>query len=197
MTVKAKRAPVRQPVQIPLVVLERGAQIGEVGGALGARVRRQVDALGRQPVAAGHDLLAPPRALRLAGEEDAVLDEVLDVEFRTVQRGFGEPVAALLDEDDVSVIERPVRIVEEIPERIDGAATRSARRREHERIAGALGPALDDDHRQDKCLRGVGLGRATFRHGEPAARHAILVLGRHVDGAVVLFERFSGRSGQR
>ena len=82
---------VRQAVKIPLVVPERGAQIGEVGGALGARVRRQVDALGRQPVTAGRDLLAPSRAPRVAREECAVHDEVLGVEFRAVQRGLGEP----------------------------------------------------------------------------------------------------------
>ena len=129
---------VRQPVQIPLVVSERGAQIGEVDRALGAGVRGQVDALGRQPVAARHDLLAPSRAIRLAREEDAVLDEVLEVEFRAVQRGLGEPVAALLDEDDVSVIQRPVRVVEEVPERVDGAAARPARRREDERVVGVV-----------------------------------------------------------
>ena len=197
MTVNAKRAPYDSPYRFHSSYPSEVRRVGEVRRALGAGVRGQVDALGRQPVAAGRDLLAPSRAIRLAGEEDAVDDEVLEVEFRAVQRGLGEPVAALLDEDDVSVIERPVRIVEEVPQRVDGAAARSARRREDERVVGVVSSALDHDDRQGECFRGVGLGRTSLGHGEPATRHPVLVLERHVHGTVVLLECLIRLSGRR
>ena len=194
---------VRHAVQVPRVVAERRAEVDEVGGALGARVRGEIDAVRDEAIVAG---LAVRR--RDAGRRRLIRSATrrrrCDARRRARgSRAMGSACASprcstrmmsrssAAQSASSSAYQSALNVLAPGPPAVgttSGSAAGSSDR---------LAMIVD---RQLERLLGIGAGRAALGHDQHPARHARRVLGRHLDRTPRIFQGgadHDGRSDRR
>ena len=154
-------------VEVPLVVAECDAEVGNVSGIVGAGVAGHVHGIGGDSGAAGSERLGNPLGVFLLGEHLVQQIHLYLALFGAGEIGLAEADAALVEDDHFAVGgERPEAIFESELETLEGvAAGASLEVHDRVRLCGTLSVEDGDVESYLVALRIV----AVLRHDEVTA----------------------------